>query len=427
MVLPPRRMLLAAVVLALMGAPLLALAGGRLHARHALRASLAGVPPPPAAPAVALVAPAGERGRPCAAHAMPARVCWPLLCCGGRLRVRSCPTAWVRARCPDRATGRQAARRQHGTTAPQSPMSTTLQPSPVGPPCTLCLPMHARTACVPPQIPVQAGLVLCLRCATVSKCLPSRCAASAQLPPGTRTTPTACSLERRRRGRAAPRAAGGGRRRAQPARRDARARRPCAAPAGACGAAAAHQPCGARLGGRLAPGAGGRQVLAWRPWRGCWRQAAWSSVGTGRAVELGRGRCRVHHAAWLCFMVVAITCSCSQHCHARWPPLPAKHRQVRRALCIVEVCLRSVSTLCCIAQQSVDTALSFLALRPGECRCMRMACPLHHAVPNRLCTCLYRRTWTVWRTLLLVSRCIGAIGQSLHRLWPGCVHVTSFT
>ncbi len=45
MALPPRRMLLVALVLALMGAPLLALAGGRLHARHALRASLATVLP----------------------------------------------------------------------------------------------------------------------------------------------------------------------------------------------------------------------------------------------------------------------------------------------------------------------------------------------------------------------------------------------
>ncbi|KAK9839209.1 hypothetical protein WJX81_001651 [Elliptochloris bilobata] len=60
MALPPRRMLLAAVVLALMGAPLLALAGGRLHARHALRASLGGVLPPPGAPAVVGVAPAGS-------------------------------------------------------------------------------------------------------------------------------------------------------------------------------------------------------------------------------------------------------------------------------------------------------------------------------------------------------------------------------
>ncbi len=62
MAVPPRRLLLAAVVLALLGAPLLALAGGRLHARHALRASLAGAPPPPPplTAAAAALEPGGE-------------------------------------------------------------------------------------------------------------------------------------------------------------------------------------------------------------------------------------------------------------------------------------------------------------------------------------------------------------------------------
>ncbi len=140
---PPRRLLLAAVVLALLGAPLLALAGGRLHARHALRASLAGTPPPPPTAAAAALEPGGDaaarhhhqpgaaarahdpphelgahahrRGRPCAQPVLIGPDAGARVDCtfGGGRALAACRTPALPARRRALRAGADAPRRQH--------------------------------------------------------------------------------------------------------------------------------------------------------------------------------------------------------------------------------------------------------------------------------------------------------------------------